>query len=410
MDRFIITRLIRVLASLMLGLSPICANADPAISAHPGLESSDAVFTRQLGDFGESFVHAGLRARGFQVINGNVGGTGIDRIAIKRAVDGTISEIRYIEVKTRQMAPDFQLAVTKNNGTQLSEQWTQYNLRRMATGHSDEQVRAMAKELLESSSARPQIIHRELHGISVASDRYVIQCVDDTGRVVGVAADGRLTSLLKMLSRRGTSAETRAAATRHLAQFDQLQTTATGMREPVLTRISAEGTAGIGRSTPATANLKPTETAVIVEDAAAAKNWFTKLSKQPGVMAGGITFVVDQGFTGWQYHQGNISSADAQRQTGQNGLKAGIVGAATQLVYILAPTPHGLVLIAVGVVAYVAADQAIEAYDDALVPKAPAAVELRGIIPDACAATPMIDDVAAGQVRRSTRVPNPYCS
>jgi len=78
---------------------------------------------------------------------------------------------------------------------------------------------------------------------------------------------------------------------------------------------------------------------------------------------------------------------------------------ATQLAYILAPTPGGLVLVAVGIVAYVAADQAIKAYDEAFIPKAPAAVELEGLIPAACIATPMLDDVATGRMKRRPTAP-----
>ena len=42
-------------------------------------------------------------------------------------------------------------------------------------------------------------------------------------------------------------------------------------------------------------------------------------------------------------------------------------------------------------------EQAIAAYDQAFLPKAPAASELRGIIPDACIDLPLIGDVAAGK-------------
>ena len=56
-------------------------------------------------------------------------------------------------------------------------------------------------------------------------------------------------------------------------------------------------------------------------------------------------------------------------------------------------------LIGVGIVAYVAADQAIRAYDDAFVPRAPMPAELAGIIPAECISVPMLDDVGAGRLR-----------
>jgi|GEM_PF-4269205 len=42
----------------------------------------------------------------------------------------------------------------------------------------------------------------------------------------------------------------------------------------------------------------------------------TSLAKQPGMLAAGITFAVDEAFTGWDYYQGNISGADLQRADG----------------------------------------------------------------------------------------------
>jgi hypothetical protein len=150
---------------------------------------------------------------------------------------------------------------------------------------------------------------------------------------------------------------------------------------------------------PATDEITIPKTAVIVEDAEAARNWTLKLARQPGVLAAGITFAVDEAFTGWDYYKGNLSNADFQRQTEQNGIKAAAVGIVTQLVYILTPTPYGLVLLGVGIVAYVAADQAIAAYDNAFVPKIPKAAELMGIVPARCIATPMLEDVATGKMR-----------
>jgi|GEM_PF-5935119 len=97
--------------------------------------------------------------------------------------------------------------------------------------------------------ARPEIVGRELHGIAVETNKYIIMSVDDAGRVTAVAADRPLTSLLKMLSTRGTSEETRAAAIRHLAQFDQLQTAVSraGATPVGLTKARAQGAEGIVR-------------------------------------------------------------------------------------------------------------------------------------------------------------------
>ena len=366
------------------------------------IERTSSALTKQLGDFGESFVGAGLRARGFQVVNGNIGGTGIDWIAVKRASSGEIIDIRLVEVKTRQGFPEFKLAQTSDR-LQLSDSWTKPRLERIVRDHPDTNIRRLAKEVLEAMTARPEIVHRELHGIAVQSNKYLVMTVDEAGRVTRVAAEGRLTSLLKMLSKRGTSQETRAAAIRHLAQFDQLRavTGQTGAELPSLAKAGATGLKGLVKETKLPLGSKittPTAT-VIVQDAASARNWAIQLAKQPGVLAAGFTFAVDEAFTGWSYYKGDLSKADLQRQTIQNGIKAATVGITTQLVCLLAPTPHGLVVIGVAIVAYLAADQVIYAYDRAFVPKAPKADELAGIAPEHCHSFPMLDDMATGKVQ-----------
>ena len=56
-------------------------------------------------------------------------------------------------------------------------------------------------------------------------------------------------------------------------------------------------------------------------------------------------------------------------------------------------------MVGVGIVAYLAADQAVSAYDNAFVPKAPQAAELTGIVPGRCITVSMLEDVATGKMR-----------
>ena len=410
MNRFIITLIIGMTLAIEVVPVPclIAAHAAEVIVPHPFIERTGAVVTRQLGDFGESFVAAGLRARGFQVADGNIGVNGIDHIAVKRASSGGIVDIRFVEVKTRQGLPEFKLAVTRD-GTQLSDGWTRPRLERIVREHPNAATRRLASDVLETMKARPAIVRRELHGIAVQSNRYVVMMVDDAGHVTGMVAEGRLTSLLKMLSNHGTSEETRAAATRHLAQFDQLQAVVakTGAEPLVVTKAGFEGLAKQAKLL-STRKIAVPPATVIVDDTAGAKTWAIRLAKQPGVLAAGVTFAVDEAYSSWDYYKGDLSKADFQRQTGQNGIKATTVGIATQLVYILTPTPHGLVLVGIAIIAYVAADQAISVYDGVFVQKAPKAAELTGIIPDRYTATPMLDEVATG---KSRAIPvQPLCS
>jgi hypothetical protein len=293
-SRIQVTLIVRVGLAIAIVHVPglIGIHAAEVMIPHPMIERTGAIVTRQLGDFGESFVDAGLRARGFQVADGNIGVNGIDRIAVKRAASGEIVDIRFVEVKTRQGLPEFKLAVT-HDGTQLSEGWTGPRLERIVREHPNANTRRLAGEVLETMKARPEIVRRELHGIAVESNKYVVMTVDDAGRVTGVAAKERLTSLLKMLSDRGTSEETRAAAVRHLAQFDQLQAAVAkaGAEPAVVTRAGLEGLEGLVKQAklpPAGKITTPTAT-VIVEEAAGAKNWAIRLAKQPGVLAAGVT-------------------------------------------------------------------------------------------------------------------------
>lgn len=372
------------------------ADADITLTPHPAIARMHGVITKQLGDFGESVVGAELRARGFEVINGNIGVTGIDRIAIKRGPTGELMDIRFIEVKTHQAIPDFELAITKNHGLQLSESWTRNNLERIVHNHPNLQTRRVASEILDHMRSQPAIIKRELHGIALKSNRYVVMTVDHSGRVTGIAANGRLSGLLKDLATRGSTTETRAAALQHLAKFDQIQSAirTTGGEPTAISRASAEGFTGLakrgqlplGRMTPGPRGV------VIVRNVNAAKNWVTMLASHPGVVAAGLTLAVDESFTNWEYYNGRISNADFRRQSAENGVKAAFVGLATQLVYVLAPTPSGLVLIGVGIVAYVGIEQAVKLYDAHAIPTAPSASELRGIIPEWTINRPMISD------------------
>ncbi|MSR19339.1 MAG: hypothetical protein EXS00_09325 [Phycisphaerales bacterium] len=380
--------------------TPQRAGADPGVVAHPALALTESAASRQLGAFGESFVHAGFQARGFEVFNGNVGVNGIDRIAVKRAAWGELTDIRIIEVKTRQALPDYALQYTKNSGRQLSNEWIGNGLDRIVAGHDDPTLRNLAKEIQARWKANPSLLRRELHSIAVDSNKYIISSVEGVGaaeaRVAARIAENRLTGLLGELSRRGTSTATRAAASKHLAQFDQLQTAATRSvsRQSALTKVSSDGIDGlVTRAKLPLSRGTAAPRTVIVESTSAAKSSMIALAKAPGVAATGLTFVVDEAFTAWDYYQGDINKAAFQRQTAQNGIKAVAVGAAIHLVYFLSATPHGLVVIGVGIAAYVTADLAITAWDAVFVPETLLDSDFAGLIPDECTAMPIMDDL-----------------
>ncbi|MSR29828.1 MAG: hypothetical protein EXS03_09730 [Phycisphaerales bacterium] len=374
--------------------------ADTGVIAHPALEQTASAASRQLGAFGESLVDAGLQARGFEVFNGNVGVNGIDRIAVKRAASGELTDIRFIEVKTRQAAADFSLAQTKNSGRQLSNEWIGNGLDLIIDGHDDPTLRSLAKETQGRLKATPSLLRRELHSIAVDSNKYIISSVDAVGaaeaRVAARVVEVRLTDLLGELSKRGTTKSTRAVASQHLAQFDQLQTAGarSASRQAALAKVSSEGIDGlVTRAKLPLSRGTAAPRTVVVESATAARSSMIALARAPGVAATGLTFAVDEAFTAWDYYQGDINKAAFQRQTAQNGVKAVAVGAAIQLVYFLSATPHGLVVVGVGIAAYVAADLAITAWDAVFVPETLLDSDFAGLIPDECIAMPIMDDL-----------------
>jgi len=109
--------------------------------------------------------------------------------------------------------------------------------------------------------------------------------------------------------------------------------------------------------------------------------------------AGGFVFVIDTGIELVSYSQGNISHGDLKTGIKKAGIRAGAVGAATGVVYLLSASPHGLVLIGVGIVAYVGADYAISIWEDHWGTTPLDLNELRGLLPKEIINRPMLADI-----------------
>ncbi len=379
--------------------SSVSAKGPTTLVPHPSIESVGGAATKQLGDFGETFVADGFRARGFEIVDGNLGGKGIDLLAWKRGTNGSLKDLRVVEVKTRQVVPEFRLAETKD-GVQLSDRWLAARLERIASEHANPSARRVASKALEELQRGSTIVKRELHGIAVGPDRYIIQEVNEAGQVVGVQADARLTSLLRDLSTRGTTAETRATAAAHLAEFDRMKVAVAKLppeSEPLavatleaLNRLNAQ----LGR---ATTEELIAPAAMITEGPIETRKIISKIAGSPAFGAGAITFIVDESVTSWQYYKGAIGRSEFKSQSAQNGVKAGAVGLAVQTVYLLSATPHGLVVVGVAIIVYVVTDTALKTYEEAFTPKVVSARELDGIVPHNCVDWALIDDVATGR-------------
>ncbi len=398
--------MMKKLFSIVVGTILLCFPAATAhaqsIVPHPAIERIGAALAKQLGDFGESVVAAGFRARGFEYCDTNIKGRGLDGIAWKRGADGLLSDVRLVEAKTRQTAPDFRLAGT-NGGLQLSDRWLTPRLKQIAAEHPDSAVREVARDALAELQNGSAIVKRELHGIAVGSDRYVVLAVNGEGKVTGVEGDMGLTRLFRDLATRGTTDETRTAAVNFLGQFDQVKAAVMqGDDQSALIPASARGafeglTQRVG--TPVT-NESMGRTAVIVEGQAGARQWIARVVKSPGVGAGAFAFALDESAAGWQYYQGDTNWREFRDQTTRNGVKAGAVGLAVGAVYLVSASPQGLVVVGVAIIAYIATDDAVSAIEDAMTPKVLYARELEGLVPKQCIERPTIEEVAKGLARR----------
>lgn len=202
---------------------PTTAGYSEPLALHPSQSATSLNgWNRALGQFGESLVRNLERTQGNTVFDLNVGEHGIDGL-IRSVGPGGKVEYKLIEVKTLQNGTEFQLNDTKM-GKQLSNPWIENRLATAATKHPDTATRQVAAQALERFRANSALLKAELHGISVGNNRYIVRAVDSaTGTIKGEIASPRVTDMLKKLSERASGEGVRRMATRHLAEFDQLQ-------------------------------------------------------------------------------------------------------------------------------------------------------------------------------------------
>ena len=147
------------------------AQTSERVIPHPALSTEPMHPTHQLGKFGESFVRENLRASGFEVYDANLNERGIDLLAVRRDVQGTLTEVRPVEVKMRSRGSEVRLETTRD-GWQLSAEWTDKRLARLAREHPDPRLRQLASEVLSLEQAHPEKIRPQLHSLSIGEDSY----------------------------------------------------------------------------------------------------------------------------------------------------------------------------------------------------------------------------------------------
>lgn len=183
---------------------------------------SASMWRGRTGAWGESFAEQTLRLRGFQEIHEFKSGSngGIDRVAVKRGADGSLKDVKFLEVKTSRGSTP-QLGLTRYGGRQMSRQWLAENMLNMRR-NGDSSMKKLALDISR---------FRKGSGRSIESLGEVMHVNTRSGSVTRYMADGKtvkysesIERLLKNLQKSASSKVARHWATRHLSVLDQMRT------------------------------------------------------------------------------------------------------------------------------------------------------------------------------------------
>ena len=328
MSRLVVNR---PLWSVVLLLPSIgfAQTADQIVS-HPALgtvsHGSEAMRpAHQLGKFGESFVGENLRASGFDVYDANLNDRGIDLLAVRRDPQGSLIEVQPVEVKTRSRGIENRLGMTQE-GRQLSAEWTERRLARLAREHSDPRLRQLASEILTLKQAHPEMIRPQLHSLSIGDNSYRVFRVDPkSGAVEGLLSESSVTRMLRRISEADVNPTTRRAAIQHLQQFDQVQASVLGCEasSPVAATRSATAANVEASQLPGAAKALP---GAASEAGAAESGILAKALPVAAKTVAVAAAVADVGIRGYQacgveqqYQRGEISDRERVIAHAKNG-------------------------------------------------------------------------------------------
>jgi len=215
---------------LALGLASIATARQVGVVASPLVDHpvvspthvrTSGVWKKRLGAWGEGFAEQTLRLSGYPEVyefkTGSDGG--IDRVAIKRAANGAIENVKFLEVKTT-CGTKFQLAKTKYGGQVMSRKWLAENLKTIRRSGEP----AMKKLALEISR------FIKASGRSIEDFGEVTHINTQAGKVTVYKADGKtkigpfsIERLLKDIQKKASAKAARRWATRALASLDQIK-------------------------------------------------------------------------------------------------------------------------------------------------------------------------------------------
>lgn len=186
----------------------------------PLSERTQGAWRSGAGKWGESFVEETLRLRGFnEVYELKAGGNqGIDRIAVKRGLNGQILDVKFVEVKVSR-GKDPRLSSTKKSGRQMSRKWLSDRLRSLRQS-GDPALRELAHEIskFRKSSGKSIVSLGEVVHINTASGAYIVFEAD--GRTV--KATESIERLLRDVQKHAQSVRAKNWSVRALADWDQI--------------------------------------------------------------------------------------------------------------------------------------------------------------------------------------------
>lgn len=183
---------------------------------------SSATWRSRVGAWGENFADHSLRLRGYGEIHEikTASNNGIDRVAIKRNLDGTIFDVKFVEVK---VSPTNSPKLNQTRaGKQMSLNWVEQNLMSMRN-NGDDASRKLALEIdrFEKASDR-----------SIESMGEVMHINPHAGRLTGYCSDGKTVKysqsverFLVQIEEKGSSKAARQWAKRSLTSLDQIRNT-----------------------------------------------------------------------------------------------------------------------------------------------------------------------------------------
>lgn len=199
--------------------APVASPVDhPLLTGQP--VRTAGAWRKGVERFGETLAGGSLRLRGYEVVDAKLpGNRGIDLVAVKRGPAGTVTDVRLIEVKTRYGQGRPRLGMTRD-GLQTSRTW--FAARLLALRSAGEPGRKLALEISRFRRAEGIPLERlgEVHDVNLRTGRYTVR--DPVG-MAGRAGPVSIERLLGHVSGHSAQPASRAWATRHLSQLDQLR-------------------------------------------------------------------------------------------------------------------------------------------------------------------------------------------